>query len=398
MDTFFDKLNSKFYSPLIEEFATGHFSPAITGKKAYSDTNVIGTGGVTSIGIPRTGTVVASSNARGIRVILNKRDDKGVAKLYSLNSLADVSPQMKETMRANLPMFRSAFRDLYDQAEILKKLMLNTGVKDNLNYVRAAANRAAVNQSRDQSAEDYYDPATVPPTNQNYFKQALEQVQLGCEVLVKCANQVYKELNDAPLFGETYNGSLAEFKQKTRVYPVTPLSIAQHYLREKLMPGHSNGSDQFKLAYALRGFSDFQISKAPGYEEILRMYNISVPEGAKMNPKYFEEYTKAHLPLLQALIRLNGPVSTFNDAPHFLNGLLSDGLEVDMAHVRPTAPLSNYQLKPFTVPKGPVNAVVAAAGHLGEPRGDAVLAPAIREDLLSLMTNTDVEYEQHQFQ
>jgi hypothetical protein len=125
MDTFFDKLNSKFYSPLIEEFATGHFSPAITGKKAYSDTNVIGTGGVTSIGIPRTGTVVASSNARGIRVILNKRDDKGVAKLYSLNSLADVSPQMKETMRANLPMFRSAFRDLYDQAEILKKLMLN---------------------------------------------------------------------------------------------------------------------------------------------------------------------------------------------------------------------------------------------------------------------------------
>lgn len=387
MDTFFDKLASKFYSPLIEEFATGHFSPAIVAKKAYSDTNIIGgiAAATSSLGFPKSGVVLASSNARGIRIILNKRDDKGVAKMYALNSLADVSPQMKETMRANLPLFRSAFRDLYDQAEILKKLIFNTEVKNDMKYDAAFA-RPAMAPHRDQSAEPY---GPLPATqDHNYFKQALEQVQLGCEVLVKCANQVYKELNDAPLFGETYLGSLTEFKQKAKVYPVTPVSIAQHYVEQKLMPGHANGSDQFKLVYALRGFGDFQISKAPGYEEILRIYNITVPDGAKMNPKYFEEYTKAHIPLLQTLIRLNGPVSTFNDNAHMLNGLFVGGPELDMANMQPLANLSNYHLKPFTVAK---------AQNVDPPNEPAIAPETIRDDLLSLITNTDVEYERQRF-
>jgi hypothetical protein len=383
MDTFFDRLNSKFYSPLIEEFATGHFSPAITGKKAYSDTNIIGTANRQSMGVPKPGVVVASSNARGIRIVLNKRDDKGVAKLYALNSLADVSPQMKETMRANLPLFRSAFRDLYDQAEVLKKLMFNTNIKGQMEFANGIANRDTPAPNRDQSAEDYYDTRAASPINQNYFKQALEQVQLGCEVLVKCANQVYKELNDAPLFGETYNGSLAEFKQKAKVYPTTPLSIAQHYEQEKLMPGHANGSDQFKLVYALRGLADFQIAKAPGYEEILRMYNVSVPEGAKMSPKYFEEYTKAHLPLLQSLIRLTGPVYTFNDSPHFLGGLFGGGVTVDMANMRPPSGNGNADLRPFTIS--------TRNGRIRRTSSE------VRDDILSLMTNTDVEYERQRF-
>lgn len=375
MDTFFDKLAAKFYSPLIEEFATGHFSPAIVNKQAYSDTNALNDGATAGIGLVKQGLVVASSNARGIRIILNKRDDKGVAKLYALNSLADVSPQMKETMRANLPLFRSAFRELYDQAELLKKLMINTSVKDELKYNQGAmrARPAAIppGRFRDLSAEPYLDAAAAhPELNQNYFKQALEQVQLGCEVLVKCANQVYKELNDAPLFGETYNGSLAEFKQKTKIYPVTPLSLAQYYERTKLMPGHVNGSTQFKLVYALRGLSDFQIAKAPGYEEILRMYNITVPEGAKMNSKYFEEYTKSHLPLLQTLIRLNGPIVTFNDTRNHLGGLFDGGLELDRASNLPADGIQpNDPLKPIVVQDG------------------------ILDDLISLITNTDVEYE-----
>lgn len=394
MDTFFDKLAAKFYTPLIEEFATGHFSPAIINKQAYNDTNMLNEAGSAGIGLVKPGVVIASSNARGIRIILNKRDEKGVAKMYALNSLADVSPQMKETMRANLPLFRSAFRDLYDQAEILKKLIITTSVKDEIKYNAAAIARAAPvpdAKFRDQSAEKYLDArAAHPELKINYFKQALEQVQLGCEVLVKCANQVYKELNDAPLFGETYNGSLTEFKQKAKVYPVTPVSIAQHYIEQKLMPGHSNGSDQFKLVYALRGFGDFQISKAPGYEELLRMYNITVPDAAKMNPKYYEEYTKTHVPLLQALIRLNGPVNTFNDNSNMLGGLFSGDFELNMAQIAPAAGvLTNYPLKPY---------VVARPADPADPVGMPEITPvAIRDELVSLLTNTDVEYERQRF-
>ncbi len=396
MDAFFDKLSSKFYTPLIEEFATGHFSSAIVNKKAYNDTNMLNDGAPNAgIGLVRQGTVVASSNARGIRVILNKRDDKGVAKLYALNSLADVSPQMKEIMRANLPLFRSAFRDLYDQAEILKKLVVSTSVKEEIKYNMAAIGRSApIANSRDQSAEQYLNAnAAHPELSVNYFKQALEQVQLACELLVKSSNQVYKELNDAPLFGETYNGSLAEFKQKAQVYPVTPVSIAQHFIKDKLMPNPAFGSNQFKLAYALRGFGDFQISKAPGYEELLRMYNITVPEGAKMNPKYFEEYTKTHVPLLQALIRLNGPVSTFNDTRNMLGGLFSGELELKSGDMLPNdGVVTNYPLKPYVVarPQDPAHAPPA----INRPE---ITNQAIQDDLISLLTNTDAEYERERF-
>lgn len=378
MNTFFDRLNSKFYSPLVEDFATGHFSPAIVNSKAYSDVNIMNdAGGASPYGIVPPGIVVASSNARGIRLVLNKRDDKGVAKLYALNSLADVSPGMKETMRANLPLFRSAFKDLYEQAEILKRLLFATLNKDQLVYARGVINDEALIAEanfKDKSATMYLNRAVAhPELTHNYFKQAIELVQQGCDVLMKASNQVYKELNDAPLFGETYNGSLTEFKQKAGVYPVTPVSLAQFFVNEKFMPGQPHGGERFKLAYALRGFSDFQISKAPVYEELLRMYNITVPEGAKMNSKYFEEYTKSHVPLLQMLVKLNGHATTFNDTNNSLGGLLAGSVELNMARIRPAANVDNNNLKPF------------------------VVSPRSYDDLISLITNTDVEYERQRF-
>lgn len=373
MDTFFDKLSSKFYGPLIEEFATGHFSPAIVNKKAYNDTNVINKSIEDTVGLVPPGIVLASSNARGIRIILNKRDDKGVAKLYALNSLADVSPQMKETMRANLPAFRSAFRDLYDQAEILKRLMMNTNIKDGLKYNKNVLTSKSLVTHRDSSSTPYLDrTSSHDELNHNYFKQALEQVQLGCEVLVKLSNQVYKELNDAPLFGESYNGSLAEFKQKTSRYPITPLSTAQLFVKGTLLPGTKSGDEFFKIVYGLRGLADFQVSKAPGYEELLRLYNVTVPESAKMNPKYFEEYTMTYVPLLRYLIKLNGPVRLFNNSSTILGDLLNHS-EIKTNEILPAGnPNSNIKIQSFIV--------------------DVTL-----EDLTSLITNTDVEYEHQRF-
>ena len=324
--TFIEPGTKKFYSPLVDGLINSKISDAITSGNAIADINIFD---ANDVGIPPEGSILCASIARAIRILLYKKVENSRDNLHATNSLLEVAGFMRENMKGNLPHFAKMFNQLADVASMYKKILLdNPTVKYERKtpVVPIPFNENAVKESErllSNGQREYIDPNKQVSENDiiRYYRVLLDNIEMGCNSTVRCISQVYKELNDVPLFGETYSGSLLDFKQKSGKYPLALPSIVQALLHHKVynkgvgLPAAKHGSEAFKMLFMSRRVlteassvkiqgGGNMIDYMPGLVETINNYNAISIEQSKLPKALIESCIKANMDLINILVDL----------------------------------------------------------------------------------------------
>lgn len=347
VNMFTDKTSGKIYLPLLEKFANGMNSREVMKGLGIDDITTTNTnaipGGGSNAAFPRyelnPRSVLFATMARAIRnIVTDKKSGVSSATILTLAepNLLNVSDYMKDLMCAYLPIFEKQLNIICCKADMLKSLVENTKLSVAGGRGGKAANipaapplAAAIYFDRVESdgvAESLYDRAPAGATEANgkgHLITLMASIIGTARSLQKCVRGVYKELADMPLYFETYQNSIADYKNRNGVLPLTPLSHVSHLLNNhtRLVDGadqldqlgaHTNpshlggkkvggvrnalryhvnkgliphvvnsvGSDEFKFAYGTRGLlsdnSEPSIDLAPGVMGVLDTYNSKV--------------------------------------------------------------------------------------------------------------------------
>jgi hypothetical protein len=274
VNLFTDKTSSKIYLPLLEKFANGINAREIMKGEAIdditrqNDLDVVADAAALNAGII-AGTHIANgfgnalfptkeidsksvlfaTLARAIRNIVNDKKT-GIAAVSILmnaeSNLLNISEYMKDIMTAYLPIFEKQLNIMVNQAELIKSLIENTklkvfgtapGLDDNANYNRVAASQVKT----DGVALTLKQPkagVVSEADSKGHFLTLLSSIIATSKSLQSCVKNVYKELADIPLYFETYQNSITDYKNRNGVLPLMPLSQVSHLLnnQHRLVP------------------------------------------------------------------------------------------------------------------------------------------------------------------
>ena len=337
-----DDNSLKFYAPLIENFATGAASLEVLQKKAYpnalSMVDDIGTPENTYdnnepgylLGIPESpASLVFASSAATIRSMLATVITLSSAqkKRFMYDNLLEIPEYMKDRMKTNLPIFSKMLNQLYEKAAMLKMFLNNTNLKNVIPSMRIGVESTIENVLERQIAPNSGSVNLINSeeytTEQNfsYYTTCLTKLMDLSNSLRKCADAVYKELQDKPsYFMEISKDFLNDYSNRFGGLPLMPASHLLAPLRccegnpfewsstdisHILMPVKENGSNIFKYNYATRlvlsQSVEVGLEHLPGAKEIYNNY-ASVSKNNLISPQQYAETIKKMIKLSKFLI------------------------------------------------------------------------------------------------
>jgi hypothetical protein len=350
MYTNFDNGPAKFYTPLIETFANSAGSKEVIQGKAVPNTtpridinpthngnNPFAYGN--PLASPPEGSILFSSVAATMRSLLQSTQlvQTVQKKKFAYETLAEVPDYVKDRMKVNLPLFIKMFQNYYNRAELLKKLLNYTGLKNNIHScvtgivamppvppiappgvalpLPAAGGTVGLRPFQNGAAGNAFYNALVDHSNVTsarnlvYLNGMLDRAIECSASLRKNAEAVYKELNDKPpYFLETSKDFITDYKQRTGKLPIMPASSLLAVLRVRegvptawktvdeshlLLPVVENGSDVYKFNYGTRillARNDIepQLEQMPGAKEVYNNYASKEGTNAVVS---MQEYT-----------------------------------------------------------------------------------------------------------
>ncbi len=263
--------------------------------------------------------VLATSLAYMIKNIFASRTSQN-ASVHLIDNVSEVSATMKEKMRANLPIFKCMFSELSKRCEFIR-----TVLNSNVNLDRVFNSRLR------QLNPDTYDidnvgGLSVPNHNpwpfvllnpvgqlsadaKIRFASILGSIQKGCAAFANGIDMTLKEIGDShPLFMETHQQSLKEYKTQYNTDPVTPLSSLLAITRNttwqnanNFTPAKNVGSFEFKWAYGTRGVlhnnKKFALEDAPGFVSLVDNYNSIADAKTQLDKKKIASYAEIFVEL-----------------------------------------------------------------------------------------------------
>ncbi len=306
LSLFYDGSSRKFYLPLITGFARSQ-SAAIMNGKALRDID----GGPSNDLNPADGVVLFSGNARAIRNIMSATNPQTGIKLYATDKLAEVADYMLENLRGNLPWFIRYFNEIRQQAEYLKRMVIDSGLKftESKNGIASPS----WNMKQDNLSVPFETRGSGTAKN-NFYVSILDNIISAVNAVSGGAAGVYKELVDVPLYFELYQNSISEYRNRNGRLPLMPMSYILYPLGKDastygglLAPGNKAGSDQFKFNYGLRRLltdtrDAFKLSYAPGLESAIEAFNGMSAINLKFEKGYVEQQMRDVLNLQQWLL------------------------------------------------------------------------------------------------
>ena len=258
VNLFTDRTSNKIYLPLLEKFANGVNAREIMKGEAIDDITrdndgVAGSPLNTALFPLReidSKSVLFATLARSIRNIVNDKK-AGIASVSILmnaeSNLLNVSEYMKDIMTAYLPIFEKQLNIMSNQAELIKSLIENTrltvrgtapGADDTNSFNSVASSQVKT----DGVALTLKIPKTVgnEAESKGHFLTLLSRIIATSKSLQSCVKNVYKELADIPLYFETYQNSITDYKNRNGVLPLMPLSQVSHLLnnQHRLVPNY----------------------------------------------------------------------------------------------------------------------------------------------------------------
>ena len=257
VNLFTDRTSNKIYLPLLEKFANGINAREIMKGEAIDDiTRMNDVGPQNNLNVALfpireidSKSVIFATLARSIRNIVTDKK-AGIAAVSILmnaeSNLLNVSEYMKDIMTAYLPIFEKQLNIMCNQAELIKSLIENTklkvagtapGADDPNNYNNVAASQ--VKTDGVALTLKIRKVAISEADSKGHFLTLLSSIIATSKSLQSCVKNVYKELADIPLYFETYQNSITDYKNRNGVLPLMPLSQVSHLLnnQHRLVPG-----------------------------------------------------------------------------------------------------------------------------------------------------------------
>ena len=199
---------------------------------------------------------------------------------FLLDSIAEVANYMKESYRVNLPVYRNLFKELINRAEFYRQ-MLACNCFD-------VANKDAMDD----------------------FCDAIVRASMD---VVKACDLVLRETGDDPKFMEVYQGSIADYKSQNGKLPFMPLSTTMRALApnntlqdNEFLPFNSFGESELNWHMECVVFlgnmgKNVMLEQAPGFAEVVDMYNITTDARFAVDKKKAEDYLNLAMKALKYL-------------------------------------------------------------------------------------------------
>lgn len=291
---------TRIYLNLINAFANGAASMSVSDpeKSSYPDlAENAETFGFRGDPMPKA--VLCQSLAYIFQRIIKDVNANNQIPKYLVNTLSDVPLYMKEAMRADLPAYIKYFDALVMKGDFIKQLMQKTAIRLSRPSQRDISGAGADVKIRNASG-DHGVGSNLYPDN---ALQALESLDTGLQsdamksrlasiidaiasgaiTLSNSASETLKELGDMPVYFQTQEGSIEQYTMRYGKMPLMPLSLSLYILNDrgandlKLFPGHTLGTQDFKLMYGARQLimrsSPVGFEQVPGVKAQLEAYN-----------------------------------------------------------------------------------------------------------------------------
>jgi hypothetical protein len=339
----------KIYAPLIENFATGAASLEVLQKKAYPNCLTMVKDGIEddntqhnissltdanadigcTLGVPESPlSLVFASCAATIRSMLSTVTSlASQKKRFIYDSLLEIPEYMKDRMKTNLPIFSKMLNQLYERAAMLKMFLNNTNLKKVINgrydYLDGKIADSITRTIAPQSGSIDLIRSTNMSTEESfsYYSSCLTKLMDLSNNLRKCADSVYKELQDKPsYFMETGKDFLNDYSNRFgglplmpashllipfRCYEGNPLNWSSTHISHILMPIKENGSNVFKYNYATRLILsqnvEVGLEHLPGAKEIYNNY-ASITKNNLISTQQYSDTIKKMIKLSKFLI------------------------------------------------------------------------------------------------
>jgi hypothetical protein len=298
-----------------------------------------------------------SSLGNTMRVALNEVTRTG-QKANVIQSIAEVPLRVKESMKAQLPVFSSMFGMMSKRSDLLKTVLrLPLGV-DRMEMVSFGL----VGMAEQPGIHGRVTPVVARDQNKGkaWYTSWLDKVSNSCDAMVNNMNTIANELNDAPLFLETMENSISDYKNKTSALPLMPLStlsvvLAPTHKRVQVRPGNSNtwvntvdnttthhyrlpnlgygdssvGEPRFMFNYGGRLLLNDQGSKPqpehmPGVSDIVETYNRTTQSKKKMDPKLYSLFACSVVELFRYAAHTKAYAPVFGASRAIVNPTLVD--------------------------------------------------------------------------
>jgi hypothetical protein len=335
---FYDSASGKIYRNLIDGFANGSFSRAVmTPGNTMPDlaNNVRDNFGVR--GDPTNAGVLCESLGLILQRLATDISPSTQISDHLVATLSEIPLYIRESYRANLPGFIKLFELVQQQGEFLKQLMAQTAIqvgrwvtpRKAADVIRAAGGAAALASPADDGAVVQLTAAnTVDRTAMDTYPvgsamnsitpllscpgdsapvmamlvQVIDGIAAGCYSISNAAAEVLREIADEPLYLQTQENSIQEYKARYGKMPLMPLSSVLTFLRnlngsndDRLFPEHSAGDQTFKFMYGTRKLlgrptSKFSLADAPGVRANLEAYNSSASGREKVDSARVEQF------------------------------------------------------------------------------------------------------------
>ncbi len=286
VNIFMDKSTKKIYKKLINPLVNGYNSRNIMLGYAINDTN-----GALHRFEPMDDCVLYSSLAFGLKGLATLSQEKllGKVPMHLEEDFANLTEIQKELMRAYIPSLEREIGLIVNHAEVLKALVENN-IGDYTGAPRVADHSDGTIDGIPMFSTAYRDNATADNvTNEvykNYYVKLLQSIISTARTVNQGLLDTRRDMEDIPLYFETYSNSIADYVNRNNQYPFMPLSYitllmhrdfgSAHPIYDTLSPDKDElpGTDKFKLAYGLRGITyhkqEHNMKLAPALETLVK--------------------------------------------------------------------------------------------------------------------------------
>lgn len=326
---FYDSASGKIYRNLLDNFTNSPFNQSII-VDGHCAPDISRTTNFGMRGDPLAGGTLCQSLGMIIRRIIVDIGTTTQVSDHLVATLSDIPLYQREIFRANLPGFSKFFRLMQRTGDIYKQVLAQTHIRVGRpygphNYVPVPANAnfdpttvkiyAPLNAVAisDTNSRDYASGAALAVSTfaasasssedmKIVINRVIDEISGGCYVLSNACTEVLRELADEPLYLQTHENSIQEFKIRHNVDQLMPLSTSLTYLSalhpaandSRCIPVFTIGEANFKMAYGTRkllGTQDiFTLADAPGIRANLEQYNGTASDREKIDTDRYNNY------------------------------------------------------------------------------------------------------------
>ena len=327
LNTTVDDNALKTYAPLFDQYVSGPGALEVIQKRGFPNVRDIAVDDAADIalrtavdtlgGLSADGGVLYNSNAIIIRSLLNTsvQTSSATRKRFLYDNLLEMPEFLKDRLKTNLPLFVKIFSSIADRADLLRGLLQNTNLKSIIVSSQKGTGLTGIGTNFSLKSPgllaDLTHDLTATPQKINdtaqmtkYYSKLLSRLSESARSLRKCADVVYRELQDKPpVFFETSRDFLEDYAQRMNARPFMPYSLITAPLCDvnpdtrdlnkikTLFPGKDNGTPEFKYKYATRSLLNqnvnFTLDHFPGSKLLYNNYAQLTSKNMAISPEEF---------------------------------------------------------------------------------------------------------------